>query len=93
MSSEHSYSDTKNESYSEGPVAKSIEQFTAKMPSDIFLWAAAASVAGALALQVIGMKHRSLFVGQWVPSILLLGVYNKIVKTAGSDRSDTQVLH
>ena len=26
------------------------------------------------------------FVGQWVPSLLLLGVYNKIVKVAGSDR-------
>ena len=28
------------------------------------------------------------FVGMWVPSLLLLGVYNKIVKVAGSDRSN-----
>lgn len=28
------------------------------------------------------------FVGMWVPSLLLLGVYNKIVKVAGSDRTD-----
>jgi hypothetical protein len=27
-------------------------------------------------------------VGEWVPTILLLGVYNKIVKVAGSDRFD-----
>lgn len=26
------------------------------------------------------------FVGQWVPTLLLLGIYNKIVKVAGSDR-------
>ena len=26
------------------------------------------------------------FIGMWVPSLLLLGVYNKIVKVAGSDR-------
>jgi hypothetical protein len=26
------------------------------------------------------------FVGLWVPSLLLLGLYNKIVKVAGSDR-------
>jgi len=26
-------------------------------------------------------------VGMWVPSLLLLGVYNKIVKVGGSDRS------
>jgi hypothetical protein len=29
------------------------------------------------------------FVGMWVPSLLLLGVYNKIVKVAGSDRAMT----
>ena len=28
----------------------------------------------------------SLFVGQWVAPFLLLGVYNKIVKVAGSDQ-------
>jgi len=72
----------------EGGVAKSIEQQTSKMPSDWFLMAAAAAVATSLALQVSGSKHRSLFVGQWVPSILLLGVYNKIVKVAGSDQFD-----
>ena len=26
------------------------------------------------------------FVGQWAPTFLLLGIYNKIVKVAGSDR-------
>jgi hypothetical protein len=31
------------------------------------------------------------FVGMWVPSVLLLGVYNKIVKVAGHDRLDTAV--
>ena len=30
----------------------------------------------------------SLFLGQWAPTLLLLGVYNKIVKVAGSDRFD-----
>jgi hypothetical protein len=28
----------------------------------------------------------SLFVGQWAPTFLLFGVYNKIVKVAGSER-------
>jgi hypothetical protein len=28
----------------------------------------------------------STFIGQWVPSLLLFGIYNKIVKVAGSDR-------
>jgi hypothetical protein len=32
-------------------------------------------------------RHASLFVGDWVAPLLLFGVYNKIVKTQGSDRS------
>ena len=32
----------------------------------------------------------SMFIGQWVPTLLLLGVYNKIVKVAGSDRFDRE---
>jgi hypothetical protein len=32
-----------------------------------------------------GRDHMALFVGQWAPSFLLLGISNKIVKVAGSD--------
>jgi len=54
--------------HSEGMVAKAIEKQTAKLPSDTFLWAAAASIVASLALQVMGRKTESTFVGQWVPS-------------------------
>jgi hypothetical protein len=37
------------------------------------------------ALQISGNQKTSLFIGQWAPSFLLLGLYNKIVKVAGSD--------
>lgn len=72
--------------HSEGKIARSIEQQTAKIPSDMFLWASFASIGGSLLLQVMGKKDESLFVGQWAPTFLLLGVYNKLVKIAGSDR-------
>jgi len=72
--------------HTEGPVARMIEEQTAKLPSDLFLWAAGASIAGSLALQCMGRQHGSLFVGQWAPTLLILGLYNKIVKVAGSDR-------
>jgi len=72
--------------HSEGVVARTIEEQTAKLPSDVFLWAAGASIVGSLMLQVSGRKDESLFVGQWAPTFLLLGLYNKIVKVAGSDR-------
>jgi hypothetical protein len=72
----------------EGGLAKSIEKQTSKMPSDWFLTAALAVAGTSLAMQISGSRHRSLFLGQWVPTILLFGIYNKIVKVAGSDRFD-----
>jgi hypothetical protein len=42
-------------------------------------------MAGSLALQMMGKKEQSNFVGQWAPILLILGLYNKIVKVAGSD--------
>ncbi len=72
--------------HSEGIVARTIEEQTAKLPSDVFLWGALGSIGLALFLQLNGEKEKSHFVGQWVSPFLLLGVYNKLVKVAGSDR-------
>lgn len=72
--------------HTEGTVARTIEQQTAKLPSDTFLWAAIGSIGTSAVLRLMGKKHASLFVGEWVAPFLLLGVYNKIVKTQGSDR-------
>ena len=72
--------------HSEGEVAKAIEEQTAKLPSDWFLWAAVASMGASAVLQLSRRQAGSLFIGQWVAPFLLFGVYNKIVKTAGSDR-------
>jgi len=71
--------------HSEWQVARIIEEQTAKLPSDTFLWAALGSMAVSAALQIAGNKKTSLFIGQWAPSFLLLGLYNKIVKVTGSD--------
>lgn len=86
----------------EGKVARAIEQRTAKIPSDVFLWAAGAAIVGSLVFQGIGMlggprtvarelyrPHRAptaTFIGMWAPTFLLLGLYNKLVKVAGSDQ-------
>jgi hypothetical protein len=71
---------------SEGPVARAIEEQTAKLPSDAFLWAAGASIATSLILKMLDRHHEALFVGQWAPTILILGLYNKFVKLHGSDQ-------
>jgi len=67
-------------------VARAIERRTARLPSDVFLWAAAGSIGLSLGLQAVRRRHWSLFVGQWAPTLLILGLYNKLVKVAGSDR-------
>src|SRR3954447_20486023 len=71
--------------HEEGVVAKTIEQQTAKLPSDTFLWMAGGSIAASIAFKVMGREHDSLFVGQWAPTFLILGLYNKLVKLMGSD--------
>lgn len=76
-----------NPEHKEGKVTKAIEKQTAKVPSDIFLWAALGSMAVSLTLQLTQSKHRSLFVGQWAAPFLLLGVYNKLVKLEGHDNT------
>jgi hypothetical protein len=75
--------------HAEGRLARAIEKRTAKLPSDLFLWAALGSVGAAFVLEATGRTEKSHFVGQWVAPFLLLGLYNKVVKVAGSDRART----
>jgi hypothetical protein len=79
------------EEHSEGFVAEMIEKQTAKLPSDTFLWLALSSILGSLTLQLLGKQRISLFVGQWVPTFLLFGIYNKLVKQLGSDRTENRL--
>ena len=61
--------------HSEGPVAKAIEKQTAKLPSDIFLWAAVASMAASATLKCMSMDKSALFVGQRAAPFFLFGIY------------------
>ena len=69
----------------EGRLARTIEQQTAKLPSDLFLWAALGSIGGSLIFALSGNTRKANFVGQWAPTFLILGLYNKMVKLQGSD--------
>ena len=77
---------TENDDHKEGPIAKAIENETVKLPSDAFLWMALGAIGASLALQLSGKKETSTFIGQWAPTILILGLYNKLVKVQGSDQ-------
>jgi hypothetical protein len=69
----------------EDTVTKSVESHTAAIPSIAFLGLAVGSMAVSLALMMAGRRQAANFVGQWAPTILIMGLYNKVVKQHGSD--------
>lgn len=70
----------------EGSTTKMIEQVTSAIPSATWLMLGGGAVVGALVLKLMGREASANFVGQWAPTILMLGLYNKMVKLMGSDR-------
>ncbi len=72
----------------EGGLARPIEKVTAWLPSDTFLWLAGGAVLTSLSLRIAGRDKDANFVGQWAPTFLILGLYNKLVKQLGHDKYD-----
>jgi hypothetical protein len=68
------------EEHAEGRITRLIEQQTARVPSDIFLFAALAAMATSLVLEFTGRRRPSRFIGMWPAPLLVMGVYNKLVK-------------
>ena len=66
-------------------MARTIEEYTAKLPSDLFLWAALGSMAVSATLKIMKKDEEALFVGQWPAPFMLLGLYNKLVKVEGHE--------
>ena len=69
----------------EGPITKTIEQYTSMVPSGVYLTLAVGSIGLAAVMKLMGRDKDAQFIGHWVPTILILGLYNKLVKVQGSD--------
>jgi hypothetical protein len=76
----------------EDVATSSIEQMTKRVPSVGFLGLAFGSIAVSATLMLLGKKTWANFVGQWAPTILILGTYNKLVKTFSTPFSEEQRL-
>lgn len=72
----------------EDPVTKGIERYTASIPSSAYLGVALGAMGLSLLFQAGGRGKWGNFVAQWVPTWLLFGIYNKLVKLEGHDRDD-----
>lgn len=64
----------------EGRATEAVESKTAKVPSLVYFGLAVGSMAASAALMFTGRKQLANFVGQWAPSILVIGLYNKLAK-------------
>ena len=79
-------------------VSRAVEKQSRKIEPSSFLWAAAGATLLSAAAQAFKRRetffrprrgHFALFIGQWVPTLLLLGLYRKL---QGSERSE-RVFH
>jgi hypothetical protein len=70
----------------EGKTTSLVESQTAKLPSLTFLGLAVGAMAASAALVLTGRKQIGNFVGQWAPSILIMGLYNKLAKEVSVGR-------
>ena len=84
------YANDKLSSHREGGLARPIEEVTAALPSDTWLWLGYGAIATSLTLKLMGRPKDANFVGMWAPVFLIHGVYNKIVKTQGHDRESNR---
>ena len=72
----------------EDEVTKTIEKYTAAVPSSAYLAVAVGAMGASLLFQLAGRGKWGNFIAQWVPTWLILGLYNKIVKLEGHDQRD-----
>lgn len=69
--------------HAEGSITRVVEQQAAKVPSDVFLLVALASMAAAFLLEIADRRRLSRFIGMWPAPLLIMGVYVKLVKVLG----------
>jgi hypothetical protein len=72
----------------EDEFTKQVERYTAAIPSSGYLAVAVAAMAASLMFQLVGRGKWGNFIAQWVPTWLIIGLYNKMVKLEGHDHSD-----
>jgi hypothetical protein len=73
---------------SEDQFTKSVEEYTAGIPSSAYLGVAIGAMGLSLLCQVTGQGKWGNFIAQWVPTLLIIGLYNKLVKLEGHDQFD-----
>jgi len=61
----------------------------ASIPTEAFIIAAGASIAGSLVLKLLGRQKDADFVGHWAPTLISLGLLSKLVEHTRSSANVT----
>ena len=67
----------------EDQFTKKIESYTAAVPSSAYLGVAIGAMGLSLICEGVGRGKWGNFIAQWVPTWLIIGLYNKLVKLEG----------
>jgi hypothetical protein len=76
----------------EDEFTKSIEEYTVAIPSSAYVGVALGAMALSLVCQATGRDKWGNFIAQWVPTWLIIGVYDKLVKLEGYSRPSAQMM-
>ena len=74
----------------EDSLRKSVGEYTAAVPSSAYFGIAVGAMVLSLAFQAAGRGKWGNFIAQWVPTCLIIGVYNKLVKLEGHDHANNR---
>lgn len=89
------YSETQTDepqrpSRTEDQFTRTVEAYTSTIPSSAYLGLAIGAMALSLVCQLTGRGKWGNFIAQWVPTWLIIGLYNKLVKLEGHDQWDRE---
>ncbi len=69
--------------HGEDRITRTIEMQAAKVPSEVFLFLGLGAMAFSFGAELAHRTRLSRFVGMWPAPLLVMGLYNKMVKLMG----------
>ena len=72
----------------EGTITVAVENRTSRIPSMAYLIGGLGALALSTGLMLCGRRRASIMVGQLASPLLIMGLYNKLVKIQGHDSYD-----
>jgi hypothetical protein len=75
------------QSKTEDRFTRTVEDYTAAVPSSAYLGVAIGAMGLSFLCQVTGRGKWGNFFAQWAPTWLMIGLYNKLVKLEGHDHA------